>query len=153
MIAAHSLVVRLMAKPMRPAVDAEGDVESDAKAAVEHDPEGQPQGLVPEVPRHQDGDGDRADGEKDHKVLFLEHDDRIGFEVPHVDHLPLGHHRRMRRQHHPTDVRKEEPPIAIVRIGVRLGELVMHAVVMGPRIGISLKNTTTGTALLAAQTN
>lgn len=123
---------------MRPAVDAEGDVEGDAKATVEHDPEGEPQGLAPEVPRHQDGDGDRADGEENHKVLLLEHDDRIGLEVPHVDHLPFGHHRRMRRQHDPADVREEEPAVAIVRICVRLGELVMHAVVMGPRVGVSL---------------
>lgn len=62
----------------------------------------------------------------------MELHDRILEDVGHVQQLALANHLRMLVHHQPADVRKEEAPIRVVRISVRLGELVVHSMVAHP---------------------
>lgn len=62
----------------------------------------------------------------------MELDDRIGEDVAHVDLAALLLDQRMLVHHEPADVRKEEAPVRVVRIGVRLRVFVVHPVVAHP---------------------
>lgn len=62
----------------------------------------------------------------------LEHHHRVGLQVGQVQLLAFFDHVRMLAHQQPADVGEEEPPFGIVGVRVRLGELVVDAVVPGP---------------------
>lgn len=65
-------------------------------------------------------------------VLSLPLDHRIGHHVAHVDLEGLGPEVRMLLHEQPSDVREEKPAGRVVRVGVRVGALVVDAVVADP---------------------
>lgn len=71
--------------------------------------------------------------------LFLPHDHRVGLQVPHVDRPALAGDVRVFAHHQPAHVREEEPAGRVVRVGVRVGELVVHAVVAHPLVDVVLE--------------
>lgn len=70
---------------------------------------------------------------------LLPHNDWIRLQVAHVDYLPLGHNLRMWSQEYPTHMGKEETPFRVVRIGISFRILVVHSMVVSPRVGVALK--------------
>lgn len=72
-------------------------------------------------------------------LLFLKHDHRVGLQVFHVDAAALGHDVRMLADHQPAHVREEKPAGRVVRVGVRVGELVMDSVVADPFVYVILE--------------
>lgn len=66
--------------------------------------------------------------------LLLEHDDGILLQVGHVNQFALGLNFWVLADQQPTHVGEEESPGGVVRIGVCVGELVMHSVVAGPLV-------------------
>lgn len=62
----------------------------------------------------------------------MELHNRILQYITHVEQLALAHHLRVLVHHQPADMCEEEAAIRVVRIGVRLGELVVHAMVAHP---------------------
>lgn len=89
---AHLLIIRFVAKHMRHTIDEECNIQRSAEATVEHDPEGHPQGFIPKVPGHEDGNSDGANGEKDFIVLLLEHNDWVRLQIAHINRLAFGYH-------------------------------------------------------------
>lgn len=58
--------------------------------------------------------------------LLLKHHERIPVQVTHINRWPLNFHIRMLLDHQPAHVREEHTAGHIVRIGIRVGELVMN---------------------------
>lgn len=69
----------------------------------------------------------------------MPHDNRVGFQVFHVDHATLAGHVRVLADHQPAHVREEKSPRRVVRIGVRVGELVVDSVVPDPFVYVVLE--------------
>lgn len=59
-------------------------------------------------------------------------DDGVSLHVAQVHLDALPQHVGVLPLHEPADVREEEAPLDVVRVGVRLRELVVHAVVADP---------------------
>lgn len=135
----NSLVERPIAEHVRHTVYAERNIQRYAKAKIEVHPERHPQAFVPTQPRHQHRHPNGDQSEEWNKVSLLPHDDRVRFQIGHVDVFALLHHRRTRRQEHPADVGEKEsaPGVVRVRIGFRI--FVVDAVVQRPRVSVSLQ--------------
>lgn len=71
--------------------------------------------------------------------LFLPHDDRVSFQVFHVDRATFGGDVRMFAHHQPAHVREEEAAGRVVRVCIRVGELVMDPVVAHPFVYVVLE--------------
>lgn len=72
--------------------------------------------------------------------LFLPHDHWVGFQVFHLDCATLGGHIRVLADHQPAHVREEKSPRRVVRVGVRVGELVVDPVVPDPFVYVVLES-------------
>lgn len=66
-------------------------------------------------------------------------DDGVAVQVGHVDGLAFCLDVRVLPHHEPADMTKEETPRRVVRVGVRVGELVVCAVVADPLINVILE--------------
>lgn len=64
----------------------------------------------------------------------MELNDRIIVDVTHVKHTTFAQYFGMFMHHKPANVRKEESPIWIVRIGIGFREFVMHPMIADPFI-------------------
>lgn len=95
--------------------------------------------LVPEVPGNDCGNGGPYEQRQWQVVLVLEPDNRVGLQVAHVDGFALLDALRVAFAHKPADVREEETPLRVVRIGVGVGELVVRPVIPTPLIDRRLK--------------
>lgn len=71
--------------------------------------------------------------------LLLEPQHGVGLQVGNVQLATLGNHLRVLPAQQPADVREEETARRVVRVGVRLRVLVVHAVVPGPVHGAVLE--------------
>lgn len=71
--------------------------------------------------------------------LFLPHYDRVVLQVFHADGAALGRDVRMFADHQPAHVREKEAPGRVVRVGVRVGELVVDPVVPDPFVYVVLE--------------
>ena len=75
--------------------------------------------------------------------LLLEHDNRIRFQVGHVNKFSFLLHVLVLATHEPSYVSIEEPAASIVGIRIRLGEFVMIAMISTPFMNtILLKSNT-----------
>ena len=131
-------VVRPRAVQVRPAVHQPGEIECEGVPREDAPEEALPQRLAPQ--RRQVG-GNEAPDEEDHGnvVAPLEHHHRIGLQVVHVDgSAPAGHLGVLPHQQ-PADVAEEEAAAGVVRIGVRIGEAVVGAVVPTPLVDVVLQ--------------
>lgn len=64
--------------------------------------------------------------------LFLPLQNRIAFQIGHVDFLALFDDVRMLFAHQPANVREKESSSGVVRIGISVGELVVHSMISCP---------------------
>lgn len=62
----------------------------------------------------------------------LEHHHRVGLQVGQVQLPAFFNHVRMLAHQQPANVGEEEPPLGVVGVRIRLGELVVDTVVPGP---------------------
>lgn len=70
---------------------------------------------------------------------LLEHDERVSFQVRHVDELALGDDVGMFAAHEPSDVREEEAPLRVVRVAVRVAVAMVLAMVSNPDVQAVLR--------------
>ena len=113
-------------------------MEDDDVAEGARDPERVPEGLAPAALGH-DGGEDVAHEEREPGVEFLlEHDEAIARQVGEVELLALGHDVGVLLHVEPAHVREEEAARRVVRVRVRLGVLVVHAVVARPVVDRAL---------------
>lgn len=101
-------------------------------------PQWAPQALVPVIARHQNRKGNREDCKQWVVVLSLPHDERVCFQVVHVDLNPFLHDIGMWCQNQPPNMREKESSFSVVRVGVSLAIFVVYTVVQSPGIYISL---------------
>lgn len=134
-----SLVVRARAVHVRDAVHEERHVEDDGEPQVEVHPEGRVDVLAPVVVRNEHRHPDGEQREHRQEPLLLPHDDPVDLQVAHVDRLALRDHLRVRRQEQPADVREEEAPPCVVRVGIRLRVFVVDSVVVRPGVRVTLR--------------
>lgn len=71
---------------------------------------------------------------------LLEHDGAVPFEVAEVNTGTPAPHVGMLANQEPAHVREEEAPARVVRVGVSVGELVVHAVVPHPLVDVVLQH-------------
>lgn len=69
----------------------------------------------------------------------LEHDHGVRAQVPQLQLASLLQDVGVLPHQQPADVREEEPPQGVVRVGVRLRVLVVHAVVPRPLVDVVLR--------------
>lgn len=133
-------------------VDRPGDIKRQAVPHEVADKKTGPKGLTEEIYGHSHGDEDRKqevqrqevsvsniinNGECAEKIvtlLVLKHDDFVGLQIGHVDGLVLLLDGRMLLGHQPSHVREEETPFGVVRIRIRVRELVVQSVIPHPRV-------------------
>ena len=65
---------------------------------------------------------------------MLKHDNRIVVQVAQVDLPALGDHLGVLPAQQPTDVAEEKSPVAVVRVGIGVRELVVDPVVPSPLV-------------------
>lgn len=124
-------VKRFVAPRMRGTVHQPRVVQRHKVAHCRH-VERRPAGLAKYDAHHQVRHEEREQYHQLDVVSLLEHAHRIPFNVAHIDAGALLLHQRMLAHHQPSHVRKEEATRKVVRIGVRVGVLVMHAMVAHP---------------------
>lgn len=100
---------------------------------------GSPKGLLPEIPGNKCWEHETQKHHRGFIVLFLKHDNRVCLQVGQVQLLSLLNHIWMLANHEPTHMRKEKATGGIVRVGIRLGELMVNTVVPRPFINMVLK--------------
>jgi hypothetical protein len=97
-----------------------------------HNDEAVKEALVPKVPRNKRRTNEGEDEVQVEVVLVLDPNNRVSHQVREVQFFGIQDDLGMLLSHEPTDVSKEEPSIRVVRISIRLTELVMHPVVPTP---------------------
>lgn len=91
-----------------------------------------PKTFAPQVVRNVCGNQSPNECHEWYVEPALESDQWVLFEVTHVDSLSLLDDVRVFSAQKPTDVREEEPALSVVRVGVGLRVLVVHAMVATP---------------------
>jgi len=82
-------------------------------------------------------------------VLHVELDDGVAGDVTHVDQSSLDEDVGVLPLHKPADMSEEKAPLHVVRVGVRLRELVVHTMVSNPIVKSILKKLITNSKKLS----
>ena len=131
-------VVDLLAEEVGRRVD-QGGLVNGENVAEEVEGHRDEEVLAPEEPGNGDGEGEEDDDHQGNVEPPLEGHYAVCSEVGEVDLPLLCQVLRMRVHHRPADVREEEAAAGVVRIGVRVGPLVVDAVPLAPEEDVLLK--------------
>lgn len=111
-----------------------GAVQSYQVPNHERENERRPKALAPQHYGNHRGHQYREHYRHPPEVAVLEHNVRIRLQVGHVDQLALFLHIRVLLATEPAHVGEKEAALDVVRVGVGLGELVVHSVVARPGV-------------------
>lgn len=96
--------------------------------------------LVPVVTRYPSGKQKAENRHQDDVKPALPDDNKILLEIAHINRSPFADDIRMLTDQKPTHVRKEETPLRVVRIRVRVREFMMDSVIPHPLINMILES-------------